>query len=454
MLREQQPVLGYFIEEARDNVNTIEQGLLDIQNTLNNPEMVNEISQAAHWLTARAGMLGLISIEHTSHRLEDCFKVLQEHPVQVDEKLTSLFLNVCNTLKVLLEDLCGSSQALSEETLNTRVSESAAEFQGLYEHLELLLKQNSTRLAKENTRTEVEITSEDIVSRLTEVIAWVDIPHVQEEYSQTTSTQSPPSVGFSEEYSILGTVAKDYGDEFHPQVLQTVREMLQLFKKNKTPESRLHLQQCCQQLVEIGRRQNFPHWCRLCQAAANAIANPDNTYLTLAKIVVTEIKQAQELVLQGRETEIATSEQLVALLNLEQMQLLQSEDFHQLVYVEEPTAEDKLSSNTDDCANNPGIINLTDIITSLTELSDNCQKDTENSASTPVLLADAQENTDISDIDQNYQVGLAGLNIPADLVPDKTCPQDKILEISTLSQIDFRDSGLADFVSFVNILSY
>ncbi|MDB9539621.1 Hpt domain-containing protein [Anabaenopsis arnoldii] len=453
MLREQQPVLGYFIEEARDHVNTIEQGLVDIQNTLNNPEMVNEISQAAHWLTGRAGMLGLISIEHTSHRLEDCFKVLQEHPVQVDEKLTSLFLNVCNTLKVLLEDLCGSSQALSEETLNTRVSESAAEFQGLYEHLELLLKQNSTRLAKENTRTEVEITAEDIVSRLTEVIAWVDIPYVQE-YSETTSKQSPPSGGFSKQHSFLGTVAKDYGDEFHPQVLQKVREMLQLFKKNKTPESRLHLQQCCQQLVEIGRRQNFPHWCRLCQAAANAIANPDNSYLTLAKIVVTEIKQAQELVLQGRETEIATSEQLLALLNLEQLELLQSEDFHQLVYVEQPTAEDKLDSNTDDCANNPGIIKPRDIITSLTELSDNCQKDTENSACTPVLLGDAQENTDMSDIDQNHQVGLAELNIPADLVPDKTCPQDKILEISTLSEIDFRDGGLADLGSFVNILSY
>ncbi len=153
-------------------------------------------------------------------------------------------------------------------------------------------------------------------------------------------------------------------------------------------------------------------------------------------------------------TEIATSEQLVALLNLEQLELLQSEDFHQLVYVEEPTAEDKLSSNTDDCANNPGIIKLTDIITSLSELSDNCQKDTENSTSTPVLLGDAQENTDISDIDQNHQVGLAELNISADLVPDKTCPQDKILEISTLSEIDFRDSGLADLGSFVNILSY
>ncbi|QOV24704.1 Hpt domain-containing protein [Anabaenopsis elenkinii CCIBt3563] len=449
MLREQQPILGYFIEEARDHVNIIEQGLLDIQNTWNKPEMVKEIFQSAHWLTERAGMLGLITIEQTSHRLEDCFKVLQEHQVQVDQKLTSLFLNVCNTLKVLLENLSSVSPDISEHTAHTWIlEESAAQFQGLYQHLELLLKQNSGELLKEKTGIAVEISREDIVSKLTEVLPCLDILKVAE-YGETPSTESLLSGGFSEQHS-LPAGANNYGDEFHPLVLQTVREMLQLFKQNKKPASRIYLQQCCQHLVEIGQRQNFPHWCRLCQTAASAIANPHNTYLTLAKIVVTEIKQAQELVLQGREQEIVTSEQLSALLNVGKLDFLQSQEFHQPVYVEEPTAGEKFSSNTDNDANDSGMIMPPEIITSLNELSGSDHTATENSTYTLVLLGDGRENTDISDIDQNHQLGLAKFSTPSDLPSDKSSQEEKVLQISTLSEIDFGHSGLADLGSFVN----
>lgn len=455
MLRKQQPILGYFIEEARDHVNKIEQGLLDIQNTWNEPEMVNEIFQSAHWIRGRAGMLGLMSIEDTSHRLEDCFKVLQEHPVEVDQKLTSLFLNICITLRVLLENLSSGSPELSEQTAHTWIlEESAAQFQGLYQHLELLLKQNSGQLLKENTGIALEISPEDIVNKLTEVLPCLDIPNVRED-EETQSIESRSSGGFSEQH-LLHAGAKNYGDEFHPQVLQTVREMLQLFKQDKKPASRLHLQQCCQQLVEIGRRQNFPNWCRLCQTAASAIANPDNTYLNLAKIVVTEIKQAQELVLQGREQEIVTSEKLSALLNVEQLDLLQSQEFHQpIIYVEEPTAGEQLSSNTentDNSANDFGIIKTKETITSLNELAESGHRETENITYTPVLLGDGQENTDISDIDDNHQLGLAKFSTTADLPPDKSCREEKVLQISTLSEIDFGHSDLADLGSVVNIL--
>ncbi len=104
---QQQRILGYFIEEARDHLNTIEQGLLNLEGTLNDPEMISEVFRAAHSIKGGAAMLGLTSIQHTSHRLEDCFKVLKDNPVQIDQKLESLFLGVSDTLKSLLEHLSG-----------------------------------------------------------------------------------------------------------------------------------------------------------------------------------------------------------------------------------------------------------------------------------------------------------------------------------------------------------
>ncbi|MEH2206317.1 MAG: response regulator [Nostoc sp.] len=324
---QQQRILGYFIEEARDHLNTIEQGLLNLEGTLNDPEMISEVFRAAHSIKGGAAMLGLTSIQHTSHRLEDCFKILKDNPVQIDQKLESLFLGVSDTLKSLLEHLSGP-YGLSEDAANTLMSETEPVFQWLYQHLELLVEQAKSGVASSSDATEL-TTSIENVSTLTEIFMRRDIPDLAE----YTHQESPDSVAPQEALDARGlanaalspVTAKENNNwsEFQAQVLQTLREMLQLFKQTTTPSTRQNLQQCCHQLVKLGETWNLPNWCGLCQAAASAIGNPENTYLTLAKIVITEIKQAQELVLQGKEAEIAISQQLEALLNFAEIELLE-----------------------------------------------------------------------------------------------------------------------------------
>ncbi|KOP23340.1 histidine kinase [Hapalosiphon sp. MRB220] len=253
---QQQRILGYFIEEAKEHLTTIEQGLLNLQSTIKDPEMLNEVFRAAHSIKGGAAMLGLGSIQHTAHRLEDCFKVLKDCPVQVDQKLESLFLGVSDTLKALLENLTGPF-GLTEETASHIMSEAEPVFGWLNEHLDLLVKQGATELP------------------LADTARW---------------------------------------EQRQNLILQNLREMLQLFKQPATPETRQSLQECCRQLVELGEQLDCASWCNLCQAAGQAIANQENSYLTLAKIVITEIKQALELVLAGREAEITISQQLEALL--------------------------------------------------------------------------------------------------------------------------------------------
>ncbi|MEH2354105.1 hybrid sensor histidine kinase/response regulator [Nostoc sp.] len=317
---QQQRILGYFIEEARDHLNTIEQGLLNLEGTLNDPEMISEVFRAAHSIKGGAAMLGLTSIQHTSHRLEDCFKILKDNPVQIDQKLESLFLGVSDTLKSLLEHLSGP-YGLSEDAANTLMSETEPVFQWLYQHLALLVEQAKSGVVNTSDATEL-TTSVENVSTLTEMFLRRDIPDLAE----YTHQESPDSVAPQKALDARAPVtAKENNNwsEFQAQVLQTLREMLQLFKQTTTPSTRQNLQQCCHQLVKLGETWNLPKWCGLCQAAASAIGNPENTYLSLAKIVITEIKQAQELVLQGREAEIAISQQLEALLSFAEIELLE-----------------------------------------------------------------------------------------------------------------------------------
>ena len=322
---QQQRILGYFIEEAKEHLTTIEQGLLNLQSTIKDPEMLNEVFRAAHSIKGGAAMLGLSSIQRTAHRLEDCFKVLKECPVQVDQKLESLFLGVSDTLKALLENLTGPF-GLTEETASHIMSEAEPVFGWLNEHLELLVKQGNTGVATADT---------------------------------------------------------DRWQQRQNLVLQKLREMLQLFKQSATPETRQSLQECCRQLVELGEQLNCASWCNLCQAAGQAIANQENSYLTLAKIVITDIKQALELVLTGREAEIIISQQLGALIP-PQIELLDiTTDLQQEAEIEavpSTAAEETVFATPVENANTEDSdTSTTDNLTELTTSSDSIEVKQEDS---------------------------------------------------------------------------
>ena len=467
---QQQRILGYFIEEARDHLNTIEQGLLNLQGTLNDPEMINEVFRAAHSIKGGAAMLGLSSIQHTSHRLEDYFKILKEHPVQIDQKLESLFLGVSDTLKALLEHLTGPF-GLTEEVANTLMSETEPVFQWLHEHLEILVQQGNSEVGS-NTK-------------------------VLEKTTSSYGFQTPET-----NYSQPTLDIKSVG-EFQAQVLQKLRLMLQLFKQQATTETRQKLQECCYKLAAVGEPLNFLNWSGLCRAAGSAIANPENSYLTLAKTVITEIKQALELATQNRDAEIAISPQLEALLSVLNIELLDiTADFS----VELPTTLDlnyKSNNNSGDDVNSLQLLDLEseDNITSLAELStpfleseDSIISLTELSApfaesedsiisltelSAPINfdedtvknlfsseINDNEDNTPFNNltIDLNGpEVGVAELNALADFfegqTPDleDTWQKVEILDDSTTNELEIdisnsdledTDSDLADFLSF------
>ncbi|MDZ8052624.1 MAG: response regulator [Aulosira sp. ZfuVER01] len=453
---QQQRILGYFIEEARDHLNTIEQGLLNLQSTLNDPEMINEVFRAAHSIKGGAAMLGLNSIQHTSHRLEDCFKILKENPIQVDQKLESLFLGVADTLKALLENLSGPF-GLSEETANTLMSETEPVFQWLNEHLELLLQQTNSGISA----TDIRPALADNAHTLTQIFMQRDFSTPEEENSNVSGEASVTPL--QEPRSPVVAKETENWSEFQTQVLQTLREMLQLFKQGTTLETRQNLQQCCQQLVHLGEVFNLPKWRNLCQAATNAIANPDNTYLTLAKIVITEIKKAQEFVLKGKESEIVISQQLEVLLSFPEVELVDITN-----NLLEKSGIHSTATTTDDVVSGSKnrITSLSEQLNKAQDISPTAQNTTTDSPLIFTALPGHEEDTLLTNhhLDpKGPEVGIAELNTLADLFEgetpelDETWQQEEILDITaasklgidiTISETEDTDSDLADLLSF------
>ncbi|MGB5899877.1 MAG: response regulator [Geitlerinemataceae cyanobacterium] len=282
MLPEQQRILGYFIEEASDHLNTIEQGLLNLQATIEDPEMVNEVFRAAHSVKGGSAMLGLGSIQQVAHRLEDSFKILKDRPVRVDQRLESLFLAVFDALQELLEQL-QTQGGISESVAAQTLAGVEPIFGQLDRHLETLV----------NTR------ENDPVSDRTRPMTPMPLT-------------LPPTTGWDddEDSSALQLI-------FQSDALARLREMLKLFKQPDTPAIREQLGEICRLLAGAGEPFDLHHWSQLLQAAEQAIANPNNTFSTLASVLIKEIKQGQELVLANRAEEIAIDAKLQALLPVE-----------------------------------------------------------------------------------------------------------------------------------------
>ncbi len=264
-----QQIIHYFIEEAQEHLETVEQGLLDLAEVIADAERVNEMFRAAHSIKGGAAMLGFEGIQATAHKLEDCFKILRDHPVPIDAKLETLFLGGYDALKALVEELANSpTMSLRPEIVDSVLSGSAANFVALQEYLEELLNTN--------TQTQ-DHTKEAPVTVAAKAVGG------------GTAVMAPP-------IDIVATVTA------------TLQKMLVQFKQGDSPATRQQLSGICQSLITV--ESSASNWQTLVTATDRAIANPNNTYNAIAPLVIRELKQAGDLLAANRDSEITVSANL------------------------------------------------------------------------------------------------------------------------------------------------
>ncbi len=260
---DQQKILGYFIEEAKEHLETLETGLLELSAVVEDQERLNEMFRAAHSIKGGAAMLGYSSIQKIAHRLEDSFKILRENKIATDQKLESLFLKGYDVLQNLIEILQGTF-GLNAEEADKIVQEAEPSFVELQSYLNQILNN------KESS------SNEDVFA----------------------------------------------------QVKGLLTQMLALFQEKPNTENRQNLQQLCRQLGKL-----FPKiesWKKLTETAADAIANPQHSYPTLAPVIIKELKQNSDYIELKQENKVKESEALQKLASAKLPYVLVSLDPHHI----------------------------------------------------------------------------------------------------------------------------
>jgi chemotaxis protein histidine kinase CheA len=132
---QKQQIIGYFVEEAREHMETIEKGILNLQASCDDPEQMNELFRAAHSVKGGANMLGFAAIGHVAHRMEDCFKILKESPVPIDRQVEDLFLKGFDGLQDLLGTIGTGNEAAQGEQTSQRLEPVFVQLQTYLEKL-------------------------------------------------------------------------------------------------------------------------------------------------------------------------------------------------------------------------------------------------------------------------------------------------------------------------------
>ncbi|NUN64787.1 phosphotransferase [Pseudanabaena biceps] len=268
----QRQITGYFIEEAKEHLQTIESGLLNLQTLMGDAEAVNEIFRAAHSIKGGAAMLGFSSIQHVAHNFEDYFKVIRENTnFQVDQDLQTLFLQAFDKLQELVEHL-QSPYGLTKDAVDNVMAGSDQIFEKLKNHLQNLIS-----------------------GKVPEQKAAIAASTRNIESSTKNDTREMLSI-------------------FQSQVPLKLRNMLELFKQPDSPRSRQNLEAICTDLQKMGDRFGLENWNVMIQAVRAAVTNPNNQFRVLAPILIKEIKQSQEQVLAQKSQGIKVSPALLQLI--------------------------------------------------------------------------------------------------------------------------------------------
>lgn len=99
----------YFLQEAPELLQTLEQGLLDLQNGCS-INQINALMRTTHTLKGAAASVGLETIANIAHSLEDIFKVLCKPDVIVDSDVAALLFEGYDCLaRPLRAEITGSS---------------------------------------------------------------------------------------------------------------------------------------------------------------------------------------------------------------------------------------------------------------------------------------------------------------------------------------------------------
>ncbi|MGN7611443.1 hybrid sensor histidine kinase/response regulator [Magnetococcales bacterium HHB-1] len=118
---ENDELLGMFVQEAVEHLETIEPDLLTLEEdgSDTDPEIINRLFRSVHSIKGSAGFFGLSNITRLSHIMENLLGKVREHAIVPTSTVTDSLLSGLDKLKTMIDDVSKSENIDASEQITT-----------------------------------------------------------------------------------------------------------------------------------------------------------------------------------------------------------------------------------------------------------------------------------------------------------------------------------------------
>ncbi|RLE09247.1 hypothetical protein DRJ00_04635, partial [Candidatus Aerophobetes bacterium] len=137
-------ILGEFISESNEHLESLEPKLLQLEKEPDNLELLNDIFRSFHTIKGASSFLSLTQITKLSHKLENVLDELRRGKLKVTSEIIDLLFGGVDLLKALFEDLSSGERKRMERLC----ADSLKEVDEFIEEVEKKVKQVEPKKAK------------------------------------------------------------------------------------------------------------------------------------------------------------------------------------------------------------------------------------------------------------------------------------------------------------------
>src|SRR5471032_213903 len=98
-------MLQDFLVECDELLDQLNQDLITLESSANDPELLNRIFRAFHTIKGTSGFIGFQEIVSVTHHAEDVLNLMRKGERQVTPRAMDVFLNVLDQLRQMFDDV-------------------------------------------------------------------------------------------------------------------------------------------------------------------------------------------------------------------------------------------------------------------------------------------------------------------------------------------------------------
>lgn len=222
--------LQIFIEESKENLQTLNESLLNLENNPDDIETLNAIFRVAHTLKGMAGTMGFVKMQKLTHTVENVLSEIRAGKLAVDSGIVDTLFQSLDALENYVEEITNTSNEGSEDynelvsalgkiienenqspvaTVHMQVVKEAKE-ENLQDNIVMdlpdsqnLVKNNALSMGMNVFQINIELSSNCVLKSARAFVIFTDLERLGEIIHCHPSTQDIEDEKFESEFSVV-----------------------------------------------------------------------------------------------------------------------------------------------------------------------------------------------------------------------------------------------------------